>query len=170
MAIDKCRYSFRDLATTVLPSHMKRMRIALKKPLSMSKFAQSGVGPKSILALVEHSKDFAGCYVIVKNKRPIYVGISRSVITRISQHVKGKTHFDASFAYRIATARFSHDMHRAVAMSDPKFRKEFSKARKYLNSSRVAFIEIENDLELYLFEAYCAMELKTSRWNTFRTH
>ena len=40
----------------------------------------------------------------------------------------------------------------------------------YLRSLNVAFIEIGNPLELYLFEAYCAMELDTSEWNTFETH
>jgi hypothetical protein len=34
----------------------------------------------------------------------------------------------------------------------------------------VAFIAIENDLEIYLFEAFCAMELDAWEWNTFRTH
>jgi len=37
-----------------------------------------------------------------------------------------------------------------------------------------AFVEIANPLELYLFEAYCAMELSTGSdtgaWNTFLTH
>ena len=34
----------------------------------------------------------------------------------------------------------------------------------------VAFIEIENPLELYVFEAFAAMTLGTHEWNTFRTH
>ena len=34
----------------------------------------------------------------------------------------------------------------------------------------VAFVEIPNPLELYLFEAYCAIALDTSEWNTIRTH
>jgi hypothetical protein len=31
-------------------------------------------------------------------------------------------------------------------------------------------VAIENDLEIYLFEAFSAMELDTWEWNTFRTH
>ena len=56
------------------------------------------------------------------------------------------------------------------AIKDEQFQKEFEEAKKLLRSLRVSFIEIENDLELYLFEAYCALELNTFKWNTFRTH
>ena len=55
-------------------------------------------------------------------------------------------------------------------MSDPNFQNEFEKAKSYLKSLNVAFIEIQNDLEIYLFEAYCAMQLDTAEWNTFKTH
>jgi hypothetical protein len=34
----------------------------------------------------------------------------------------------------------------------------------------VAAVKIENPVELYVFEAYVAMKLGTSRWNTFKTH
>ena len=57
-----------------------------------------------------------------------------------------------------------------MAMLDPNFKKEFEAAKNYLKSLKVAFIEIRNDLEIYLFEAYCAMRLDTSEWNTFKTH
>ena len=33
-----------------------------------------------------------------------------------------------------------------------------------------AYVDIENPLELYVFEAYAAMALGTFEWNTFRTH
>ena len=29
---------------------------------------------------------------------------------------------------------------------------------------------MEDDIELYLLEVYAAMELDTSKWNSFRTH
>jgi hypothetical protein len=41
---------------------------------------------------------------------------------------------------------------------------------KALRDCSVAFIDIDNTLELYLFEAYCAMEFDTRELNTFRTH
>ena len=50
------------------------------------------------------------------------------------------------------------------------FRAAFNEAQALLRTCTVAFIEIPNPLEQYLFEAYCAMELDTAEWNTFRTH
>jgi hypothetical protein len=70
----------------------------------------------------------------------------------------------------MATDKTGHKMTRAEAMQDPAFHMAFEEARRLLADCTVAFIVIENPLELYLFEAYCAMELDTSEWNTFRTH
>ena len=170
MAIDSCPHSFQELATDILPKFMQQMRDAMAQPHPMQKFAVKGVGPKSILRGLDRKDDFAGCYVFLEQDRPIYVGISRSIIQRLLQHVKGRTQYSASLAYRIASWRRPHDLTRKAAMEIPAFRKEFEKARDYLKSLYVAFIEIDNDLELYLFEAYCAMELDTSEWNTFCTH
>lgn len=55
-------------------------------------------------------------------------------------------------------------------MKDTDFLRAFAEAQALLLDCHVAFVEIENPLELYLFEAYCAMELDTCEWNTFRTH
>jgi hypothetical protein len=55
-------------------------------------------------------------------------------------------------------------------MKDPAFRAAFNEAQQLLLTCAVAFVEIRNLLELYLFQAYCAMALDTNEWNTFRTH
>ncbi len=55
-------------------------------------------------------------------------------------------------------------------MKDVAFRTAFDEAKEMLTHCSVAIVKIENALELYLFEAYCAMELNTHEWNTFRTH
>jgi len=34
------------------------------------------------------------------------------------------------------------------------------------SNSSVVFVEINNPVELYIFEPYCAMELSTGEWNT----
>lgn len=174
MPIHSCPHSFEELAITVLPGHMARMRTALKSPQSMTDFARDRVGIASLLSERNLSKDFSGCYVLADGDTPIYVGISRGVLGRLRQHVYGKTHFDASLAYRIAFRRHPDRtielLTRAEAMDDPLFGISFTEARRYLQSLRVAYIEIQNALELYVFEAYCAMELDTHQWNSFETH
>ena len=46
----------------------------------------------------------------------------------------------------------------------------FEERRVYLRFLYAGTVAIENPLELYVFEAYAAMALKTADWNTFRTH
>ena len=52
--------------------------------------------------------------------------------------------------------------------------RDFKAARASLLAWRAAFIEIANPLELYVFEAYAALELDTGcdagGWNTLATH
>lgn len=170
MAIDACTSTFTEMAASILPSDMARLRAALAAPVPMSSFCKQGVGVKSILSGLRRSSDFSGCYVLLHEGKPFYVGISRTVVQRIRQHVTGNTHFDASLAYRMAAGKTGHEMKRADAMQDPTFRTAFDQAKALLKDCSVAFIDIDNPLELYLFEAYCAMELDTCEWNTFRTH
>jgi hypothetical protein len=70
----------------------------------------------------------------------------------------------------MATDDFPHEMKRDQAMKDDQFRQVFLSAQGRLRQTSVAFVEISNDLELYLFEVYAAMKLDTDTWNTFRTH
>ncbi len=170
MATDNCPFTFQQLVTQKLPKDMEQMREAMAQALPMDRFARQGVGPKSILRELGLRDDFAGCYVLFEQEKAIYVGISRGVIKRLLQHVKGRTHYDANLAYRIAKRRHPHDLSRNKAMDDSKFSAAFEEAKTYLKSLNVAFIPIEDDVELYLFEVYCAMEFNTAKWNSFRTH
>lgn len=170
MSIDGCNYSFQQLSEERLPSLMKLMRERIKNPINLALYAQRGNGKAKLLEELGKTSDFQGCYVLIEGGEPIYVGISRGVAQRLIQHIKGTTHFDASFAYRIASHRFEHSFSRRDAMSHEPFRAEFEAAKEYIAGMSVSHVEIANDLELYLFEAYCAMELDTSLWNTFRTH
>lgn len=170
MPIDNCEFSFKELADSRLPYDMKKMSAAMRAPHSMSLFAERGLGKNLVLKHLSLPHDFQGCYVLLDESRPVYVGISRSVIQRLIQHVKGKTHFDASLAYRMAAFNYSHDMSRGEAMKNPDFLQFFTEARQRLAAMKVAFVEIKTDLELYLFEVYCSMVLDTAQWNSFKTH
>ncbi|WP_445178773.1 hypothetical protein [Pseudomonas sp. McL0111] len=174
MPLHECPHTFEELAATVLPAHMSRMQNALKDPREMSAFAASGIGVQSLLKRFDLPRDFSGCYVLIDQGSPIYVGISRSVISRLRQHVFGKTHFDASLAFRVAMAKHPDrtitKLTRAKAMDDPLFGTSFAEAQTYLRSLQVAAIDIQNALELYVFEPYCALALDTHQWNSFETH
>lgn len=174
MPLHECPHTFQELAATVLPTHMAKMRAALAKPRDMSLFARPGIGAVTLLKELGLHKDFSGCYVLVEAGAPIYVGISKKVIGRLRQHVFGKTHFDASLAFRVAMAKHPDrtiaNATRAKAMQDPLFGTSFADAQAYLRSLQVATITVENPLELYVFEAYCALELDTNQWNSFETH
>ena len=104
------------------------------------------------------------------NRIPVYVGISRMVLKRLRQHVRGTTHFTASLAYRIAARGLDSKMTRGKAMEDPGFRKAFEAAKLELIKLNVAYVKVDNPLVLYVFEPYCAMKLDTAEWNTFKTH
>lgn len=170
MSIDNCQYTFNQLATEVLPRYMAVLRSRIEQPMPMSEFAIKGVGVATLSRKFILNSDFGGCYVLIHNSRPIYVGISQTVLKRLRQHVLGTTYNDATLAYSIATTRWPHNMTRAKAMANKDFQIRFAEAQQYIRELSVAFIEIANALELYLFEAFCAMELDTSEGNKFETH
>ncbi len=149
---------------------MARLRARLDEPHRASIFSEPGKGPASVLYGLGRSSDFSGCYVILDGGSPIYVGISRKVVGRLRQHLLGKTHYDATLAYAMAQGRRPTTGTRNEAMGEPEFRCVFDQVQTDLRMMSVAFVEIENPVELYLFEAYAALSLHTWEWNTFRTH
>jgi hypothetical protein len=158
------------LSSRVLPEYLAKLRRAMAVPHKANEFSRDGVGPVGIAKCLALECDFSGCYVLLDKQKPIYVGISRSVLARLRQHVTGKSHFDASLVYAIAQRRCPTPGQRSEAMLNPAFFEAFEGAQQYLRTLDVAFVRIDNPLELYLFEAYAAMALDTAEWNTFRTH
>ena len=168
--VDNCQHTFRDLADDVLPGYLVELRHEMSAPRPMEDFAQRGVGVRALLRNAGRSEDFPGCYVMMDAGRPLYVGISRKVFTRLRQHVLADTHNSATLAYRMAAKWTGHSMRRQEAMEDPEFKREFDRAREMIRAFDVAYIEIDNALVLHVFEPYAALELGTGEWNTFETH
>lgn len=129
MPIDECKHTFLELTTTVLPAHMRRLRAAMERPVQAAIFAQTKQGPSAIANQLQLPGDFAGCYIFIEQARPIYAGISRKVLSRIGQHLCGKTHFDASLAYRMAKRKMPTQLKRGEAMQDLAFRKALMSAK-----------------------------------------
>jgi predicted GIY-YIG superfamily endonuclease len=167
--IDQCPHTFAELATTVLPRKMTELCRAMAEPMPLSLFMEPGIGPKAILKQLGRTKDFSGCYLLLADG-PFYVGISRKIVSRLRDHLRGSDHFTASLAHMMAVRHCGHNGRRIAAAEDPRYVAAFSEAKCALAKGKVAFVEISNPLELYLFEVYAAMELDTATWNTFATH
>lgn len=170
MPIDDCVYDFDSLAHSVLPGHFGRLEQAMQTPIPADKLVGFKSATREALARVSRLVDFPGCYVFLDHAKPIYVGISRGVIKRLAQHLNYDSHYSASLVYRMATEDYPHEMKRDQAMKDEQFRAAFFAAQDRLRNMTIAAIQVDNDLELYLFEVYAAMKLETDTWNTFRTH
>jgi hypothetical protein len=168
--IDDCIHTFEDLVLKVLPEHFNKLSSSLRDTWPASLFSRAGFGSKAIAKHLRFSGDFSGCYVLTEPGKPIYVGISRNVLARVRQHMLGKTHFDASLAYAMAQRNCPTNVERSAAMESELFKTAFWEAQAYLRTLNVAAVQIVNPLELYVFEAFAAMSLGTSEWNTFRTH
>lgn len=170
MPIDNCTHSFDKLSTEVLPGYFKQLQDSIRSPMAASEFIGYKSATKEALSKVSRTVDFPGCYVFIDEHQPIYVGISRGLIKRLTQHLNYDSHYSASLVYRMASEEYPHEMKRDQAMKDDQFREVFFKNRDRLRQMQVGYIEIPNDLELYVFEVYAAMHLDTDTWNTFRTH
>jgi predicted GIY-YIG superfamily endonuclease len=169
MAIDNCKHTFEALATKVFPIYLKELNRAASC---------------TIKDLIDHKcavnrNPGMGCYVLYDNasgkQKPFYVGISKDIIRRIKQHVRGSTHNSASLAFLIAKREWELNngkftLRRNEAMRDKKFSKYFKNAQSKILKSSVKYIQITNPVELHLFETFCAMHLNTSKFNTYRTH
>jgi hypothetical protein len=114
---------------------MERLRGALASPWPALAFAQIGTGPKAIAARFGLDGDLAGSYTLIDGTRPVYVGVSRSVLARVRQHVLGRSHFHASLAYLIAQRRLPTKGHRSKNTEVPEFRAAFAGAQEYLRGS-----------------------------------
>ncbi len=170
MPIDNYEKNFEHLTNKDLPLFMKRLVRDIDCQRSMNEFSVDGVGVVTLCRKFGLNSDFSGCYLLLDKDEPVYVGISRSVLRRLRQHVRGKSHFDASLAHRVASSNCLHNYTRSQAMKQDDFKIEFENAKIYLRSLNVAYVEIDNPLILYVFEPYCAMHFDTTKWNTFETH
>lgn len=115
--------------------------------------------------------DFKGLYVFLHDKRPFYVGISKSVIRRILQHVKGNTHNSSTLAYKIGLLKYELETGGKFdgKRKELDFKNKVEPIKAFLMKQNIAFIPIENDEDLVLFEIYCSMKFRT-KLNTFETH
>ena len=170
MPIDNCQHTFQELAAKILPRYFTSLEIAISRAIPATVLTTMKSASQAALKALGRKTDFPGCYVFIEGTKPIYVGISRTVVRRLVQHLNTDSHFSASLVYRMTSKRFPHDLRRDQAMKNVQFKRGFLQNQERLQAMNFAFIEIQNDLELHTFEVYAAMCLDTNEWNTFRTH
>jgi hypothetical protein len=115
-------------------------------------------------------RDFRGLYIFLHKDQPFYVGISRSVVNRILQHVKtGKSHYSASLAYKIACLKLELEGKATdFKRSELDYHEYIKPVQEVLMDQNVAFLPIADDEEMYLFEVYCSLHFDT-KLNKFTT-
>jgi len=119
----------------------------------------------------KNKKDVKGIYVFVHNTTPFYVGISRGIIHRTLQHLRGNSHNTSTLAFNIGLIKYKIENGEKYIGTRKEFDYNFNvaPAKDFLIEQKIAFLPIANTEELYLFEIYCAMEMGC--WlNKFETH
>ncbi|CAM4015547.1 hypothetical protein [Gillisia hiemivivida] len=143
-------------------------------------FGKEGVGKvtsrkslKSLIPQLEQEEDFTGVYLFWVHDEPFYTGISRGVIKRIHQHVKGSNHFSSSLSYTMG--KEFHNEIESIKHTGTRKELDFDKFsgpfKKILRKEcQVSLLPIKGSTELYLFEVYVAVQLKLHYYNRFKTH
>jgi hypothetical protein len=166
---------FEKICRDRLPDYLEIVGKRMDNPFPLSRIAVSGVGEKTALSMFAEAfgmpvSDFPGAYIFVENVGAIYVGISKHVVRRLVQHLKGKTHYSASLAYKMAAMDTGVTGRRSDNMNDPSFMDRFRASQERIGRCGVAVIEIDDPIELYLFEVFASLELGTLHYNHFETH
>jgi len=142
-----------------------------KDKLAVSEILKAGVGVKTFIKNKKIKSDFKGLYAFWENGKIVYVGISRTVIARLYQHIKTKSHYTATFAVKIMRTDEGNEKDRAKITKDD-FAKIMDDRISKMKFSYVKISCTENDktdTELYLFEIYAAIHFQ-AKYNTFETH
>ena len=149
---------------------LKKLEEEITKPSqTVKEVAGLGIGLATTKNILKIESDFKGIYIFFENKKPMYVGISKKVISRLQSHVKSKSHYSGSLAYKIAKEQIDIDKTRDMAMKDPKFIKVFNDAQKRILDWRYITHKIEDDNLLYFLEFITARYFNTI-YNSFETH
>ena len=117
-----------------------------------------------------------GLYLFSDSARPIYVGQTRKLRTRLRQHTGERSRQNqASLAFNIAkrdaaSAGVDVTRSREALAADAEFRLHLDEARRTVAAMSVQFIELDDPIRRTLFEVYATLLLQTTEFNSFETH
>lgn len=120
------------------------------------------------------NKKYEGIYIFIDKDKPVYVGISRNIISRLRNHGWGITSVTSSFAYlmaKTANSELNKDKYKA---NEEEIREKYLKKVQNLKLYVYPFNGKGNNetaeyYSLQLLEVLLSVRLKT-KWNTFKTH
>ncbi len=174
--MDEKKIKLIKLVETKIPQYLNTYKNGNER-FSMSDAMKKGTGVRNVhkklcdIFSFRECEKIKGAYIFIESGKPVYVGISQNIASRLIQHVKGNTHYSASLAFRIACKDMDvTDTNRNALMKDTKFKRAFKSAKDKIASFDAVVIEIIDPIEKYLFEIYAAMELDTLEYNDFETH
>ena len=138
----------------------------IKKDFIDNKFISNS---KSKSNLKEYD-NLMGLYVFMKEKEPVYIGISKNIISRIKQHFCYKTHNSASLVYLIARSEYDKKKYYDGERKHFPFEEYRKTIQKDMRENwKIAIIPESNPYLLYFKEILYAINYQTY-WNSFETH
>jgi hypothetical protein len=151
-------------------------RVCSQLPALLDRLLAAPAHPRADIPPAPSPDSPASIFSDAKGK-PIYVGQSRSIYTRLGDHCRPKSPENAaSFAFNIAkreAANRSIDItgfNRKALSKHPNFEELFKHAKAQVAAMPVQFaVEEGADLRT-VFEVYATYALGTQEYNTFETH
>ncbi len=113
-----------------------------------------------------------GLYIFYEDNKPIYIGISRSILKRLKSHFLGKIHNEATLAYIMIRHKHegAHGFYNGERANLDLFKSDRTLLQKEMMTNwKIAIIPETDNYKMYFFEIYLACHLKTI-WNSFETH
>jgi predicted GIY-YIG superfamily endonuclease len=150
-------------------NHFEKMAVGLPE-----RFRQLATSEPFANKSVAAQEGRHGIYAFFENGKPAYVGRTRNLRRRLSDHT-ARTHKKAAFAFRRArsamnmptthTAKWS----RAALEKDPAFMFEVDRQIALIGAMQVRFVETTDKIEQLLLEVFAAAEWGLSL-DEFDTH
>ena len=110
-----------------------------------------------------------GVYVLYKEGKAIYVGRSNGIRERLYQH--GRKGIMATFAIKLLREKLGikadYSTEKSVRTLIKDHSAEFEVQRNLVKKMAIQVVKIEDPQVQYIFEAYAAISLGTTKYNTF---
>lgn len=124
----------------------------------------------------EQIPNVPGIYLFTEGDKPIYVGQTRILRDRLSNHTNPLAkNNQATFAFLVAKveaekAKVDIKKFRKELEEDEAFAGHFQAAKLRVSDMDVRFLLLDGPIERSVFEIYAAMALDTLVFNSFETH